>query len=794
MATIIPITSATGVLTNGTSGDDIISRTTPNTGTVDTVNGLGGDDLIDLDKNNAGAIDGAIIDGGGGSDTITGSPQADTIFGGTGDDIIIGFTAGDKVDGGAGTDTIAIITPGTDDTNVSNATNPEITNVEIIDASGATGAVTISLANQSDSESFTVIGSNNAGDTITLNNAPNGNKVIGGTGDDNITGGTGNDYIEGGEGDDVINGGAGNDTIIGGDGADNINGGAGNDLIIGFTTGDIVNGGAGTNTLKITDPADGAAITAAGNNDIQNIKIIDASGATAGLIGANALDLAAFQTEAFTVIGSAFGDTITLNNAAGNKVNGGNGDDSITGDTGADFIEGGDGDDLITGGGGGDTINGGAGNDTIFGFKTGDKVDGGAGLDTLQINNAADAAALATVGDSSIVSIEIIDGSASLAPLDITLVDQTEGFTIIGSAQADTIKAGAGDDVIVGFVGADTVDGGGGTANSIFLAATSTDLNSATDAQIKNIQVIGASTAVAGVNINLQNQTEGFVIVGSAQADTLTGGSGNDFFFGFKGADTVDGKGGQNAIVLDANAPDLNSATDDQVKNIQVVYAATATAGVTIDLKNQTEAIIVQGSDFNDVITGTTANDKYLAGGKGSDTIDGGKGNDTIVGEDGNDVIFGGDGDDGYLDGGAGDDVIVGGLGNDALVGGAGNDRFAFSTGALFDPVTIGNDLIADLEAGDFIVLSKTTFTAFTASSGDVISGGTAIAAADFETIATGGAAAAGASSALIVYETSTGALYYNQDRATAGLGTGGQFATISGAPTLTASQILIVG
>ena len=144
-----------------------------------------------------------------------------------------------------------------------------------------------------------------------------------------------------------------------------------------------------------------------------------------------------------------------------------------------------------------------------------------------------------------------------------------------------------------------------------------------------------------------------------------------------------------------------------------------------------------------------------------------------------------------YIDGGAGDDVIVGGLGNDSLVGGAGSDRFGFSTGALFDPVTIGKDLIADLEAADFIVLSKTTFTA---SSGDVFSGGTAIAAADFATIVTGGATAAGASSALIVYETSTGALYYNQDRATAGLGAGGQFATVSGAPAIAASQILIVG
>jgi len=718
----------------------------------DVIDGGGGDDTIDAAGGDDVIFGGAgndVIIAGAGNDTIDGGAGNDNIDGGAGDDVIIGFDGTDTVDGGAGTDTIQLSATSAD---LNGAGDGQIDNIEIIDASSAVGAVTITLSAQT--EGFTVIGSAQ-NDTITLNAAAKASSIVGGGGADTITG-TG-----------------------------------GNDTIVGFGAGSSVNGNGGTDTLRIINPADGAAISAAADANIKNgVKIIDASAAT-GAVSLNLTGQTAAD-EKFTVIGSAFDDTIKLNNQPG-KVTAGDGNDTITGGTGAD------------------TISGGAGDDLIIGFTFGDKVDGGAGLDTLQINTAPEANALGTVGDSSIVDIEIIDGSNAGVGLNIVLIDQTEGFTIIGSAQADTIKAGAGDDVIVGFVGADTVDGGGGTANSIFLAATSTDLNSATDAQIKNIQVIGASTAVAGVNINLQNQTEGFVIVGSAQADTLTGGSGNDFFFGFKGADTVDGKGGQNAIVLDANAPDLNSATDAQVKNVQVVYAATATAGVTIDLKNQTEAITVQGSDFNDVITGTTAGDKYLAGGKGADTIDGGKGDDTILGEagddsllggegndsifggDGNDIIFGGDGKD-IIFGEAGDDVLVAGFTEDTLVGGAGNDRFAFATSSLFNPGTAKVDVIADLAAGDFIVLSKTTFTAFTASSGDIKSGGTAIAAADFATIATGGAAAAGASSALIVYETSTGALYYNQDRASAGLGTGGQFASIAGAPALTASQILIVG
>lgn len=52
--------------------------------------------------------------------------------------------------------------------------------------------------------------------------------------------------------------------------------------------------------------------------------------------------------------------------------------------------------------------------------------------------------------------------------------------------------------------------------------------------------------------------------------------------------------------------------------------------------------------------------------------------------------------------------------------------------------------------------------------------------------------AVAAASSALIVYSRATGNLFYNQNGTAAGLGTGGHFATLSGLPTLTASDILI--
>ncbi len=54
-----------------------------------------------------------------------------------------------------------------------------------------------------------------------------------------------------------------------------------------------------------------------------------------------------------------------------------------------------------------------------------------------------------------------------------------------------------------------------------------------------NVEAVSASTAAAGVTINLSQQSEGFAITGSAQADNITGGAGNDTIVGGAGIDTV---------------------------------------------------------------------------------------------------------------------------------------------------------------------------------------------------------------------------------------------------------------
>jgi Ca2+-binding RTX toxin-like protein len=84
---------------------------------------------------------------------------------------------------------------------------------------------------------------------------------------------------------------------------------------------------------------------------------------------------------------------------------------------------------------------------------------------------------------------------------------------------------------------------------------------------------------------------------------------------------------------------------------------------------------LVFGADGDDLIWGGLGHDT-IAGGNGHDFIDGGEGVDWLIGDAGNDKLFGGDGDDrlqggegnDQLMGMAGADVMTGGAGHDVFI------------------------------------------------------------------------------------------------------------------------------
>ena len=218
------------------------------------------------------------------------------------------------------------------------------------------------------------------------------------------------------------------------------------------------------------------------------------------------------------------------------------------------------------------------------------------------------------------------------------------------------------------------------------------------------------------------------LLYGDNGNNTLTGGSGNDQVSGGDGKDTLFGNQGNDVV--------------DGGYGQDILYGGSGTD-------------IMWGGDYD----GSSTDDDKLYGEDGNDFLSGQAGNDLLSGSLGND----------YCWGDSGNDSLTGGAGNDTLTGGEGADKFIYNTNAAFTKLAVGVDTITDFDISqtDQIVLDKTTFTSISD-------------------------ALAATSAADIVYNTTTGGLFYNQNGTAAGLGTGAQFLTLTNKPALTATQFLI--
>ncbi|NER08762.1 MAG: calcium-binding protein [Okeania sp. SIO3C4] len=174
-----------------------------------------------------------------------------------------------------------------------------------------------------------------------------------------------------------------------------------------------------------------------------------------------------------------------------------------------------------------------------------------------------------------------------------------------------------------------------------------------------------------------------------------------------------------------------------------------------------------------------------IISGRGKDLLRGNEGNDTIKGRRGSDILLGGNGDD-VLNGGIGRDRLNGGAGNDTLTGGASIDRLIFNTNQQFETSAIGIDIITDFDVQrDLILLDKKTFTALESDAGKSFSVETDFAIVESDdAVATNGA--------FIVYNSASGALYYNANGSESGLGDGAQFAVLNNDVSLEANNFQI--
>jgi Ca2+-binding RTX toxin-like protein len=132
-----------------------------------------------------------------------------------------------------------------------------------------------------------------------------------------------------------------------------------------------------------------------------------------------------------------------------------------------------------------------------------------------------------------------------------------------------------------------------------------------------------------------------------------------------------------------------------------------------------------------------------------------------------------------------GNDTIVGGAGNDRLIGGAGADKLTGGDGNdvfVFDSLTVSadKDTIVDFVSGaDSIAIDHSIFAAFAADPLGMLSPSELVYGTKALT-----------SSQHLIYNTTSGALYYDAD------GAGGaaqiQIATLSGHPALLSTDIFL--
>jgi Ca2+-binding RTX toxin-like protein len=351
--------------------------------------------------------------------------------------------------------------------------------------------------------------------------------------------------------------------------------------------------------------------------------------------------------------------------------------------------------------------------------------------------------------------------------------------TLIGSIGNDLLFGNSGDDFLDAGNGNDTLNGGSG--NDIFIGG------SGNDSLIGGSGIDVADYSTLGVTITLSG-------VGTVQK--ASGVIGNDQLFQVERV-IADATVANNTIDASASAAGVSATADLQAQTISannVPVLGTLRFNV-INFDNIIGTInndSIRGDDQNNQLEGNAGNDT-IDGGSGNDTINGGSGNDTLNGEVGNDTLNGGTGNDvvrgsdgnDSLSGEAGSDILNGGAGNDTLTGGTDSDIFSFFSEIPFT-VSFGVDQITDFSSSaDSIRVAKLSFTALDNTiNGQLIDSNFAVVTTD--SLAQG-------SSAEIVYNSSNGNLFYNQNNDAVGFGAGGLFAIVEGSPLLAASNFVVL-
>ena len=670
--------------------------------TLKNVENLTGSSFADKLTGNAASN---ILDGGVGADTLTGGDGNDTYYVDNAGDVVSETNAVARTGGidtvysslSAYTLTANVENGRINTTATANLTGNSLGNLLYAGAGnnvldGAAGTDTVSYLYAT------------AGVTVSL--ATTAAQATGGSGSDtllnieNLTGSNYADKLTGSAGINVLNGGAGADTLIGGDG---------NDTYYVDNIGDVVieaNATAGTGGTDLVMSSLAAYTLGANieNGRINTTATANLTGNSLGNLlyagaGNNVLDGAA-GTDTVSYQYATAGVTVSLATTAA-QATGGSGSDTLlnienlTGSNYADKLTGNAASNILDGGIGADSMTGGDGSDTYYVDNVGDVV--------IETNSVA-----------STGGIDLVMSSLAAYTLGANVENGrilSSGIaSLTGNALGNLLYAGAGNNVLDGAAGTDTV--------SYLYATAGVTVSLATTAA----QATGGSGS--DTLLNIENLT------GSNYADKLTGSAGNNVLNGGAGADTMTGGDGNDTyyvdnagdVVIETNAVASTGGTDLVMSSLA---AYTLTANVENGSINTSSAANLTGNALNNILYAGAGNN-VLDGAAGTDTVSylyatagvtvslastiaqatGGSGSDTLknvenlTGSNYADTLIGSAGNN-VLNGGAGNDTLIGGLGADQLTGGTGADKFVFNSLTEMGLTSTTRDTITDFKTSE---------------------------------------------------------------------------------------------
>ena len=239
-----------------------------------------------------------------------------------------------------------------------------------------------------------------------------------------------------------------------------------------------------------------------------------------------------------------------------------------------------------------------------------------------------------------------------------------------------TINGDSGDNTLVGTSEADTLTGNGG--RDTFLTVRNTTNDTITDFATDDTLLF-----------LITNQFTAKLIDQDALQVAASGGNttvrpDTDLNGSFETGFTLNGSFAASNFVVVPNLLYVPSPSDPDFEGYiangaRVLLTDAAGGSTTLTSDRGLSSQLTFGTDGAQTLTGGSGDDT-IAARSGNDTVNGGAGYDLIAGGRGNDQLNGQDGND-ILTGDNGDDTLNGGNGNDQLVGGDGTDSLTGGAG-----------------------------------------------------------------------------------------------------------------